>query len=141
MVGWLWHADAAAVMPYLGACSILQIHRCPLLFSLASPLPLPPSFLLCSSNMENLNDRPYLEVVQRELLKVLSDVEAAPGVQISTGATTSSNGGIAIPPDMRADADGDDVKFPDRRVKDEGVLCALCALLEPCMSACSLIGG
>jgi histone deacetylase 1/2 len=74
------------------------------------------------SNMENLNDRPYLEVIQKELLKVLNDIEAAPSVQINTGNAGASNLGItAIPDGIGASARESeaDRQNPDTRVRDE----------------------
>lgn len=41
------------------------------------------------SNMENLNDRTYLDHVKTTLLRQLEKVEAVPGVQINTGATNN----------------------------------------------------
>jgi len=59
--------------------------------------------------------------LQKELLKVLAEVEAAPGVQINTGAAGAGTGGVAVMPDFTStDADAAEVRFPDRRVRDEG---------------------
>ena len=76
------------------------------------------------SNMENLNDRPYLEVIQKELLKVLADIEAAPSVQINTGAAGASSGGLpaAMPDGIGASAaeSAADRRDPDSRMRDGG---------------------
>jgi hypothetical protein len=53
-------------------------------------------------------------------MRTLADVTPAPGVHINTGASGPSSTGVPIPPDMRTDADADDVRFPDARVRDEG---------------------
>lgn len=72
------------------------------------------------SNMENLNDRRYLEFVSQKLFEVLDRVEAAPGVAINTGAAGDSRTALQGPPDQNSDIDGDDVRRPDGRVRDEG---------------------
>lgn len=59
-------------------------------------------------------------VLQQKLFETLQLVEAAPGTQINTGATSSSTT-IAGPPDMRPDVDPDDIRYPDSRVRDEDV--------------------
>jgi hypothetical protein len=59
--------------------------------------------------------------MQTYLLQRLRSIEAAPGVQINTGGSGASSGGIPVPPDMRVDADAEDVLYPDRRVRDEDV--------------------
>ena len=74
------------------------------------------------SNMENLNDRKYLEFVSQRLFEVLDRVEAAPGVAINTGASGDSRTALQGPPDQRMDVDGADVRRPDTRVRDEGAL-------------------
>jgi histone deacetylase 1/2 len=74
------------------------------------------------SNMENLNDRKYLDFVSQKLYEVLERVEAAPGVAIQTGQAALGAGAIQGAPDglVRPDVDGDDVRRPDARVRDEG---------------------
>ena len=76
------------------------------------------------SNMENLNDRKYLEYVTRKLYEVLDSVPSAPGAAIQTGGATTRNGGIVVMPDglggpLRSSA-ADDARDPDTRVKDGG---------------------
>lgn len=71
------------------------------------------------SNMENLNDRKYLDFVSQKLFEVLQGIEAAPGVQIQTGQAVS-NTTIQGPPDMLMDADADDIRYPDKRYVDTG---------------------
>jgi hypothetical protein len=61
--------------------------------------------------------------LQKELLKILNDVEAAPGTQIQTGNAGATNLGIPIVPSIHqhaADAaDREEVRNPDKRVRDE----------------------
>lgn len=68
------------------------------------------------SNMENLNDRTYLEHVKATLLRQLDSVESAPGVQINTGAT---NNQIPKPFSTSDQPTVEDLVGPDGRVKDE----------------------
>ncbi len=65
------------------------------------------------SNMENLNDRRYLDFLREKLVMQLKKCEAAPGVQINTGGTSRE-----IPRDAVADIDPYEGKNPDVRVKD-----------------------
>lgn len=65
------------------------------------------------SNMENLNDRRYLDFLREKLVMQLKKCEAAPGVQINTGGTSRE-----IPRDAIADIDPYEGKNPDVRVKD-----------------------
>jgi histone deacetylase 1/2 len=50
------------------------------------------------SNMENLNDKKYLDFITLKLYDVLDRIEAVPGVQVQTGQTTTANGGIVTLP-------------------------------------------
>ena len=74
------------------------------------------------SNMENLNERKYLDFVTQKLAEVLDRVEAAPGVQIHTGQAGASSSAVPTLPDGAPDADGEDIRRPDARVRDEGMV-------------------
>jgi hypothetical protein len=57
--------------------------------------------------------------LQLELYKVLEQIEAAPGAPIMTGQTNSD---VMLPqlPSLKSDRDSEDIRNPDRRVKDGG---------------------
>ena len=61
--------------------------------------------------------------VQKELLRILNDVEPAPGVEINTGGAGTSSSGIPYLPTsfMRPDVDSAAVRMPDARVRDDGL--------------------
>jgi len=65
------------------------------------------------SNMENLNDRKYLEDITLKLFDSLSEIEIAPGVAVQTGAQMDTPAVLrsaphadAVDPDTRDTADG-----------------------------------
>jgi histone deacetylase 1/2 len=66
---------------------------------------------IAASNMENRNDRGYLEKVQTKLFEALQELEIRPGVAIQTGARVDTPKAI----EFDKDEDKDD---PDERVKD-----------------------
>jgi histone deacetylase 1/2 len=70
---------------------------------------------LTPSNMENLNDKRYLDFLRQKLTEQLRALEIAPGVQIHTGQSGNdvpgALGGVR-------DEDGRDITHPDERMKD-----------------------
>ena len=85
--------------------------------------------------MENLNERKYLDFVTQKLAEVLSRVEAAPGAQIQTGQGGLSGTHVPTLPDGGNDADGEDVRRPDARVRDEGEEGSLPGRTHPAVNA------
>jgi hypothetical protein len=61
--------------------------------------------------------------LQTKLYETLDRIEAAPGVQINTGATAAGSG-TALPflPTLARDGDDEATRFPDSRVRDEELL-------------------
>jgi histone deacetylase 1/2 len=75
------------------------------------------------SNMENLNDRKYLEDVTVKLFETLNSIEVAPGVAIQTGARTDT-------PAVLRSAKHDDALDPDSR-DGKHVVCPMCVCVPP----------
>ena len=70
------------------------------------------------SNMENLNDKPYLDFLREKLCTQLDGLEAVPGVQINTGQS-----GNDVPRDANMDAlSREEVLGADVRIPDHGEL-------------------
>ena len=64
------------------------------------------------SNMENKNDRAYLDSVQSRLLEALKHIEAAPSVAVQTGGTGSIQTPVQLADHLEVDEDRAD---PDAR--------------------------
>lgn len=60
--------------------------------------------------------------LQKELLRLLDDVEAAPGVEINTGGAGTSSSGIPFLPTsfLHPETDSAAIRMPDARATDDG---------------------
>jgi histone deacetylase 1/2 len=68
------------------------------------------------SNMENLNDKQYLDFLREKLFGQLDSLEAVPGVQINTGQS-----GNDVPRDAQMDTiSREEALNPDSRIADHG---------------------